>query len=76
MSSDRGKCRKMYCYNCVSDCVYSVVMMSHSHVVVEINNMYPSTNGALFSGCRLCSANSHGDKGEESVLTGRIWVCI
>ena len=25
-------------------------------VVVEINNMYPSTNGALFSGYRLCSA--------------------
>ena len=27
-------------------------------VVVEINNMYPSTNRALFSGYRLCSAIS------------------
>ena len=25
-------------------------------LIVEINNMYPSTNGALFSGYRLCSA--------------------
>ena len=25
-------------------------------VVVEINNMHPSTNGALFSGYKLCSA--------------------
>ena len=34
--------------------------------VVEINNMYPSTNGALFSDYRLCSAKN-GERAREEM---------
>ena len=38
--------------------VYTTKMCGVVVVVVKINYMYPSTDGALFSGYRLCSAIS------------------
>ena len=37
-----------------------VTLHKRNGLVVEINNMYPSTNGAAFSGYRLCSAQWTG----------------